>query len=754
MRVPFLVLACLGAAVAWADPMSQSQPVDFFREVSSRKLEGLAARSDGRLVAGPTIKSLTGDLPADLIWTAVPRDANHWWLGTGPDGKILEASFDWKAATFTTREVAMLADGQVFALASLPKGRLLAGTSPLGTLNLVAKGETLASIRLPADSVLDLLSLPNGDVLVATGNPGRIYRVDTDAFAKAGVAAETVATPEALAKAGVTEFGRIRDRNVRRLFREASGRILAGSAPDGRIYAFNADGGEPIVLFEQERAEVTDFHLGPDGDIYAALVVDADTARVRVVRAPAKPSDGEAEDAPADSSEAAPAFTGRSMLLRLPADGGLPDTVVARNNVALYELATHGKQLVMAGGDTGELTGYDPVDRRSLTYPGSTAAQVLQILPLDAGRFALVQNNPAGFAILDFDGTTPRTAETRRIDLRKTATLGAVRIDRLRGLTPQDLSLSIRANRIDDELEGWTPWTTLAWQDGGYLPTEPVVGRYVQLKLAAPADTDDASPIEIDRAALFHLPLNQRPRLQAFRILSPNFGLLARREPSTPPSVTTLGQVIGQSRRGESDGDESRSSAALLGSPVVNQPFAQIVHWTVDDPDNDNLEASFAVRRDGTDTWEQLSIANTDGFVQFDRRQLTDGLYFTRLTIREQAPRPPGDRQSVVFETDDLLIDNTPPAIETATATRQGENVIVSIRGRDELSGLAGVELTFNNGHTVTLEQPADGILDQWAETFATEIPDAQLAGATAVEILLYDDAGNHAARRVAIPVK
>ena len=57
-----------------------------------------------------------------------------------------------------------------------------------------------------------------------------------------------------------------------------------------------------------------------------------------------------------------------------------------------------------------------------------------------------------------------------------------------------------------------------------------------------------------------------------------------------------------------------------------------------------------------------------------------------------------------------------------------------------------------NNGVHEAMTHPADGILDGKREKFTVEIPEAKAAGATSVEILLYDQAGSSATVR--LPVK
>jgi hypothetical protein len=124
-------------------------------------------------------------------------------------------------------------------------------------------------------------------------------------------------------------------------------------------------------------------------------------------------------------------------------------------------------------------------------------------------------------------------------------------------------------------------------------------------------------------------------------------------------------------------------------------------------------------------------------------------VYFTRLVVTEQAPRPEADRLTTTFETDDLIVDRTPPEILEGTAKRNGNSLVVTVHGRDALSLLDNVEFNFNNGVRETVEQPVDGILDGREESFALEIPLSRVGEATSVEVILYDACGNSSARRL-----
>src|SRR6187431_2292616 len=108
IRASLVLIPFLAPQLA-AEPLSKRTDIDFFRDVPSRNLKGLAARSDGRLVAGPVFSELAGAAPADLLWSLAPGgEPTKWLVGTGPDGRIFEVSVDSGKSTFSSREIVKL----------------------------------------------------------------------------------------------------------------------------------------------------------------------------------------------------------------------------------------------------------------------------------------------------------------------------------------------------------------------------------------------------------------------------------------------------------------------------------------------------------------------------------------------------------------------------------------------------------------------------------------------------------------------
>lgn len=748
MRLPICraaascALAVLACTTLPANPATRRLDIDFGRTVPSRNLAGLAARSDGRLVAGPLVRELGLDGLPELLWSVAPLGADRFALGSGPDGKLFTVTLRAEGAAL--EPLATLDDTHVFALLPLADGALLAGTSPGGKLVLVRAGETVAQVPLPADSIFDLALLEPRVALVATGNPGRLFRVDLARFAEAGVRTEKPANDDDLANAGITRFGEVRDRNLRRLLVDREGRrVLAGSAPRGVIYEFPIAGGDAVILHEARDAEVTDLRLAPDGVLHATLIFGGRGPAAR--QAPILAGESDRTD-----------FAGRSEIVRLPRDG-FAESVAARNGLAFYRLGMRGSALLVAGGERGDLLEIDPAQRLLTTFPGAASAQVNGLLPLDdtGQRWLLMGNNPGGLAVLDFAGTgAARTAETNRLDLGQPGRLGLLRFARLRGVEPAQLGVEFRLSQSADETEGWTPWQA-AQREGEAFRLPDARGRHVRVRVSV--DAAVAPGFEIGRAALFHLPHNRPPVVNDFRIFPPNLALVRAPDPVPPPTIP-LGQFLFPGQQQPSartdggpavapGGDPAR--AAFLASQVVPSPGNQIVYWNVSDPDGDNLAYTLEIRAEDSTEWIAVAREITDTFVSFSTTALPEGLYFVRLTASETEPRPAAERLTTRHEADDLVVDRTPPVVTVAPPRREGGRLILTVTARDERSLLRGVELRFNNGFALDQTYPADGVLDGREETFVVAVPLEQVGPATSVEIRAVDAAGNRGAVRV-----
>ncbi|HEY9155731.1 MAG TPA: hypothetical protein VIM69_11410 [Opitutaceae bacterium] len=735
LRLPLLAALTftLFSSARATEPLSRSYGIDFYRDVPSRNLKGLATRADGRLVAGPELFDLDGPALPSLLWCLEPAGRDHWLIGTGPNGRIVEVTFD-RDRRYSVRDVVSLPEQQVFTVKALSDGSILAGTSPEGGVFLIRDNKIVSQVLLPSDSVFDI-ALRGNTAYVSTGSPAKIYAIDLKKFAGAGIEKTRVRDSSALVAKGITTLGEVRDRNLRRLA-WVGDRLIAGSSPKGNVYAFSAVGGAPELLQENHEAEVSSILPQSDGSFFATVIFSNTAADTRINRPAAKgASDSEASSAPER-------FSGRTAVIYFPKEG-FPETIVSRTGVALYSIQRHGDDLIFGGGEQGDFLGFDLVARESLSFAGSDSAQLNALAPLpsssgESSAYLALRNNVSGLAILDFAATGPRSAETRRLDLGVPARVGELRIDRVRAVAPDQIKIDYRDSLGSDEVEGWSTWAPTERLADGWL-AHNARAKEIRFRIQVP---ETSTAIELDDATLFYLPQDRRPQLGEFRIAPPNFFLLPANE-SSPTSIT-LSQLLAE--------HEERRRTNLSNNNVVPSPGNQLVLWTVTDPDGDAIACTFSMRREGSNQWEDISVGNRDGFVQFDTTHFSDGIYQTRLVAAEQAPRLEGERLTATFQTDDLVIDHTPPTITDLSVKREGDHLKISVSGHDALSLLEGAEFVFNNGVHETVVQPLDGIRDSQTETFVLEVPLARVAAATSVQVVLSDTPGNESVKTVAVP--
>ena len=289
-------------------------------------------------------------------------------------------------------------------------------------------------------------------------------------------------------------------------------------------------------------------------------------------------------------------------------------------------------------------------------------------VPNSPGRFLVLRNNTAGLDLLDFKGTSPRTAETRVLDLASPSMLGALRLDRLRDISAGNLTVEIKTGNGSDDLEGWTPWTLP-------LRRRATAGGQMALAGGISSSTSDFRPMRQEVLKLTRGPCtacrkNHRPQMQEFHFLSPNYAIVPAAGRSTGARDHDRAIAAGRRRQAQEQ---------LPSSQVAPSTGTQVAFWTVVDPDGDNILYTFSIRKDGDPNWTDITVDSHEAFAQFDTAHLADGIYFTRLVAKETAPAPLLTGSSPTFETDNLVVDHTPPVILEATVKRTADAVTVSV---------------------------------------------------------------------------
>ncbi len=588
------------------------------------------------------------------VWTSTGPDTTYGVdrelanVTVGPDGVITLAP-----ALVERHE---LDESSVWDIAGL-SGRLFLATGNSGRLYRLDRGQPEPVFDAGAGQLLGLGTGPS-DVFFGTTPDGAVYRASA-----AGPAAKLCETGEsyvfAVATGPAGELYCATGTNGRLLRVSGSGRcdtvfaapqahitslawlvpgkvLLAGTSPDGIIYR--------LELRAADRPQVTVLYDSPLDEVRAIACADA-----RVYAAAN----------PGANSEGGPA------VFCLEPDGILewqwpmPDS-------GIYDILPDRRGLLVATGDNGLLFRVDSMGRGALIQNAGPArllclARAGDRVLLGTGTPARVLELTAGLADSGaylspvFDCGTP--ARFGRIDWRGSAPNGT------------SLALDTRTGNSEEPDSTWSQWLPAP----GQVKSPPA--RFVQWRARLATRFPTITPA-LERVDIYYTVPNRPPLVKK----------LALAQVELP--------------------DAAKGSA---------QPTREL-SWQVEDPDSDSLGYELWYRREEDDRWLRLARDLSGASLLLDTRTLPDGWCRFRLLATDKPARPAGTALAVEYLSAPALIDNTPPE---AKAEVTGSTLKVTVT--DRTSTIAACRYSLNGGTWQPLG-PDDGLLDSATERFSAEL--------------------------------
>ncbi len=585
----------------------------------------------------------------------------------------------------------------------------------------------------------------NGNVYVATGNQGRVYRVS-----RAGA-------PERVFDSGTGE--------ILALTADASGTVYFGTTPEAKVYRIRP-GGRPELLCSTGESYVFSLLAGPDQNLYCAtgehgkllritpagkatevftarqahlttltwlvagkellvgtspdgivyrlsFAVSADRPDVSVlydtplneVRAIAADETGRVyiganagDDSDSDSARAAVYFIDRSGVRRWswPA----PDSTVF--GLTLTD-SSAARCLLVATGNKGMVYEIDTLGRASVRYR-LKETQALCLTPLRGG-IRLGTGNPgklyeAGSTYADSGYVTSAPH-----DCVNPARFGMLSF---RASVPAGTGLAFetRSGNSEKPDSTWSQWSAAA--PGITSPSR----RFLQWRARFRSGFPSLTP-ELSRVDVYYRPANLAPAIKKLETAEPSL-------------------------------DEARKGA--------NKPARQVT-WEATDPDSDSLSFELFFRDEARTSWQRVGHEITDSRFDLDTRTLPDGWYELKLVASDQPAQPVGAALTAEQVSRPFLVDNTAPAVtglKTGTPNKTGL-CRVSFSVQDALSPIAAARVSVNAGDWRALE-PEDHIFDSNTERFTAEV--RLSSGENAVGVWVADAQGNVAAARTTVRAK
>lgn len=663
-------------------------------EFLAGEIDGFAVTSRGELKPGPSLdKVATFTDPFVLSQAAAPNGDR--FFGTGNDGKVYRLRGKELKLLFTAGEP------EIYAV-TFHDGALYAGTSPNGKVYRVdpESGKSSPFYDPKQAYIWALEFLGNGDLAVATGVEGKLFRVTPKGEGKVWFDA-----PET---------------HLRSIAVRPDGTLLAGGSGKGRIYEVRVDG-TAHALYDSSLSEISSIWVDPSTGIGWA----AGVSNVLPSSAPAKAqpkgtaqsstqgsSSSSTEKKDSSSGDATPtvdvsfsfedssssaAQAGSGEIYKINTDGFVE---VARKFEREMVYAINGGRngsILLSTGPQGRI--YEMKDGEVSLLAAVPEKQVVSISTTNGETLITTTNSGAVYRM----GNAPSAkAEYRSVakDVDRYSHFGHFRIE---GNEVGDghLAIAFRSGNTRTPDGTWSPWTASVAAADGTISAPP--GRYMQYKLTMPKP---AANVSVDLVTVAYVNRNVAPVIDAVVVQDPAVVFISSSYPSSPQIV----EATNPDEYGIFTSLENPRDKNEQGKKVYRKGYRTIT-WRAHDDNGDSLRYTLSFRRKGTDKWLRLRDNVEETQMNFDTSQLPDGTYDLRVVASDAGDNPDGpltdSKEGVEFQ-----IDNTPPSIAVTTA---GDDV--TIRITDKLSTIGKVEYSADAQKWVRLT-PADGIADSSEETY------------------------------------
>ena len=677
-----------------------------FEELIKGTAKGVAVLSNGGLELAPAFKPLS-TTPSTYIWAIASDDAGNLFAAAGSPARIYRITPDGAStAIFQPQEL------QVQALVVDKSGVIFAATNPDGKIYRL---EHVTSAAKPSPKttdgswsstvyfdpgtkyIWDLAQDASGNLLVATGDRGEIFRV----------------TP----KGEHTVFFKSDEAHIRALDFDPKGNLIAGSDGSGLVYRISPTG-EAFVLYSAPKKEITALAIDKDGNIYAAGAGEKRTGSIPVATtfttAPSAPVPAPASGQPTitiTSVTPAPSSNmtaltptgaaGGSEIYRISPDGS-PTRIWTSREDLVYALAfdQHGR-LLAGTGNRGHVFAISGEDTFTDLLKAS-ASQVTAFAKAPSGGLYVSTSNLGKVFLL---GPAPEAEGSYESDIFDAHIFARWGRAQFRGAG--NVELSARSGNVDNPDRNWSPWKKIDMQKSGDVSVPPA--RFIQWKAVLRAG--DPAP-RVDSVLVNYLPKNVAPD---FDDVSVQVGVRYQSLPKVDP-------IPGQPRFDQPP-------------PTVRDGNSIGVKWTVHDDNDDQMVYSVYYRGEGETRWLLLKDQLDDKFYSFDASLVPDGGYTVKVVTSDAPSHSPDQALSAERESSRFEVDTTPPQIESLTASQETNQLHVMFRALDGYSNIKRAEYSVDAEDWQFVE-PVGQLSDAKTETydFRAAVPASTSAKPSATE--------------------
>ena len=750
LRNSAIFLVFLYAAAAGFAEGTRTWEQSTYQEFLKGTAHGVAISSDGFLQLAPAFK-LVATTPSSAIWATAIGPQGEIYAATGAPARIYRIVPGGKpVAIFQPQEL------QVQALAIGKDGTIYAATNPDGKVYKIQPGMAAASgndgrdalhattkeepkakqsdhaksdAGMPATDwkssvffdpgtkyIWSLALDPSGNLYVATGDHGQIFRVSPNG--------------------AHSLFFKSDEPHIRVLTFDGQGNVIAGSDGSGLIYRITPSG-DGFVLYSAPKREITSLAIDKSGNIYAAAAGEkrggssASTLTVAIPAAPKAPDSTTPSTSPSSTGPPAEsavtlnssnaAIPGGSGIYKIAPDGS-PSLYWNSRDDLVYAMTFDSQGHLLAGtGNRGNI--FQVSGREDYTeLVKAEAGQVTTFASAPNGGLYASSSNLGKIFLLSSAPDSEGSYESDVFDTQVFSKWGRAQF---RGTG--NVELFARSGNVDNPDRNWSTWTRVDLRKNAEITVPPA--RFVQWK--AILQPGDKSP-RVESVTVNYLQKNVAPEFDDVTV-TPG----VRYQPVPRPASLQPGQRFDPQPSPIHDSDS-------IG-----------VKWTARDQNDDQMVYSVYYRVEGQSRWLLLKDGLNEKFYAFDASLLPDGGYEIKVVASDSPSHSPGDALSAERESDRFEVDTTPPQIQNLKGTVQGGKVHVQFRAADTFSTIKRAEYSLDAGEWHFVE-PVGQLSDAKSESydFAVPIPEDQATEEHVVVVRAYDKYDNMNSSKTLVPGK
>lgn len=707
--------------------------------------------SDGVISLAYQTDCLAEDI--NSIWsinTAIINPYGTIYLGTSPNGEIYQ--FDGKLKKIYSEKDLMAKDApataepnltdpntpdsqakplinrHIFALGFDKNSNLLAGISGDKAKLIRFVNNKAWTIFEPNDAnyIFDLKTDPKGNIYIATGPKGKIYKIN-DTLPH--LTADTKNPSFNPIKPAEIIFDAI-DKSILCIELDNKGNLYAGTDKKGVVYKIDTQTNKTAVLYDSGLTEITGIALDEQGNVYAAatsqdVLAVQKAAAAMIAKNIGKPAPNQSQPPQKKSSglilniantkspegtenaqrqiqmaQAQPA--GPASHIYKIAPNGIVQSIYSEP-VVFFALKKVDDKLIIATGNKGQIYQYSLTDKNSqMIYEDKTSAQILSIAAFEDNIYAAAAN-PAKLYKIANHYSTQGEYISPLIDAGQPAIWGKFQ---LQAQIPDNtkITVSARTANIADPNSDLFPKFSDEIQIKSAIDLPIPAARFMQYKLKFQTDDVNITPTVNQTASAYIIP-NVAPKILAV----------------------------------SADLDK-------------NKPGIFNITYQAQDDNQDNLCYTIEYKNLAMDKWIQIQDNLDKPAFEWDSKTVQDGRYEIKITASDKNSNDPATELTDSRISDVIVVDNTRPAIQAQLEKTENNTAYFNLTVGDEYSVIGSVQYTINSSKDYISILPDDKIYDMTEESFTVSIDDLK-QGTSVITFKATDDIGNTAYKAVEVDI-